>query len=319
MKRITLVFLVAILTLASCSHGMNKSVTEPMSVKELKCNMKDTSFTNFYSEAQKFSKWINSSDVRQAKYGDITYKRLKKYITHSQDTVFWGQKEKVWKEDYAKIYPDYKKQVDSIMTYWRAYKAAYNMDSLVTIIFNDLWKEYYSYSGDVKDVNIGFLISPLKGPIDQLIFRYEMKNKVSNDGAISLFNGHRCVATSPISRPRTLYWEADYTDEKILKNRSTDEVKRDFDFNIELVNVRVNGENYEDKLNEIPDPVRKALKYCTEGYNWYEDDIIKALINPSYKDFYEYSKPFAEAEMKKYDSSVYELLDSFYKSEDNDF
>lgn len=301
----------------SCSRGMNKSIIVPMSVKELKANMKDTNFTSFYSEAQQLSKWIISSDVRQAKYGDITYKRLKKYIAHSRDTVFWGKREQIWKEKYSTIYPDYSSQVDSIMSYWRKYKANYDMDSLVTIEFRELWKEYY-YSGDVRAVNVGFLISPLKGTIDQLVFRYQMKNKISNDGTISLFDGHRCVATSPISKPKTLYWEADFTDEDILKNRSTAEVKRDFDFNIELINIRINGENYEDKLNEIPEPVHNALDYCSDGDNWYKDDIIKSLINPEYKNFDEYCEPLIEAEMKEYDLSIYELQKAYYDSDDED-
>lgn len=319
MKRVIYLLFAAVIALSSCSHGMNKSIIEPMSVDELRANMKeDTTFTDFYDLAQKLSKWIITSDVRQAKYGDVTYKRLKKYITHSSDTSFFGKKERVWKEEYAKLYPDYSHQVDSIMNYWRAYKESYNMDSLVTIEFSELWKEYYSYSGDIKDVNIGFLITPLKGTIDQLIFRYEMKTKVGNDGSISLFNGHRCVATSPISKPRTLYWEAYYSDEKTLKGRSSAEVKRDYDFNIELVNVRINGENYEDKLNQIPDPVHKALKYCTEGNNWYEDDIIRMFLNPDYNDFAEYCQPLGEAEMKKYDQGVFDLLKAFYSDDDDD-
>lgn len=317
MRRIALPFASVVILLASCSHGMNKRIIEPLSVSDLRANMKDTTFTDFYSDVQEISQWIFASDVRQAKYGDITYKRFKKYIKHAQDTVYFGKRKKVWKEDYNKLYPDYSRQVDSIMNHWRAYKENYNMDSYVTIEFDELWKEYYSYSGGIKNVNIGFKITPLRGKIDQLIFRYEMKTKVSNDGSISIWNAHRCVASSPISSPRTLYWEADYADEKRLQVLSSADVKRDYDFNIKLVNVRVNGENFEDKLNEIPAPVRKALEYCTDGDNWYEDDIIRLLINPDYKDFYDYTRPLTEAEMKKFDAEVHDLLKSYFDSEDD--
>lgn len=145
-----------------------------------------------------------------------------------------------------------------------------------------------------------------------------MTAKVNNNGSISLFNGHRCIASSPISKPRTLYWEADYSDEKILKSCSATEVKRDYDFNIELVNVRINDENYEDKLNAIPEPVKMALKYCTKEYNWYEDDIIRMFLNSDYKDFAEYCQPLVEEEMKKYDKGVYDLLMAFYDDDEND-
>lgn len=319
MKRLTYFLFIAIIILSSCSRGLNKSITEPMSVDELRANIQDTTFTDFYDLAQQLSKWITSSDVRQAKYGNISYKRLNKYVTHIMDTSFFRKKEKIWKEAYAKLYPDYSQQVDSIMNYWQEYRESYNMDSLVTIEFNDLWKEYYSYFGDIKNVNVGFRITPLKGTIDQLVFRYEMKAKVNNDGSIDLFNSHRCIASSPISKPRTLYWEADYSDEKILQSRSTTEVKRDYDFNIELENVRINGENYEDKLNAIPEPVMMALKYCTKEYNLYENDIIRMFLNSDYKDFTEYCQPLIDEEMKKYDQDVYDLLKAFYGDNENDY
>lgn len=163
MKNLSLILALfaAVIDASSCSHGTNKSILEPLSVSELKANMKDTTFTDFYDMVQNLRNWIVSTDVRQAQYGDITYKRLKKYLEHSHDTLFFNKKNKIWKEEYDKLYPDYSKQVDSIMNYWGAYKENYNMDSLVNIEFDELWKEYYSYSGGIKNVNIGFKITPL--------------------------------------------------------------------------------------------------------------------------------------------------------------
>lgn len=276
--------------------------------------MKDSTFVDFYSLVQEMSDWIKESDIRQAQYGDITYRQVRKFMNHYEDTAYFSKKRKVWKEGYDKVYPNYDQQVDSIMNYWRDYTEQYNMDSLVTIEFSKLWKEYYSYSGGIRAVNIGFLITPLKGKIDQLVFRYEMKPKVNNDGSISVWDGHRCVASAPVSSPKVLYWEADYSDEKKLQHLSNEEVKRDYDFNFEIVNVRINGENYEDKLKSVPEPVYMAIKYCKPDNNYYADDIIKLLIDPNYQDFYDYIQPFIEEDMKKTDSEVFTL----FKAMEND-
>ena len=317
MKKLLLLTLLATL-LAACSNGFNKSISEPLTVDELKSHMKDSTFTDFYSYAQKLGMWINQSEIRQAQYGDVTYKQLKKFLDHRRDTSYFNNLRNTWLDEYASLYPNYDAEVDSIMNYWRDYKERYNMDSIVKIEFDRLWKEYYSYSGDVRDVNVGFLITPLKGTVDQLIFRYEMKTKVSNDGSnkINWLDGHRCVATTPITVPRTLYWEADYSDEKKLKYCSSEEVKRDYDFIIEIVNVRINGENYEDKLDAIPDKIDMALKYCTPEKNYYKDDIIREFINPNYQSFYEYSLPLYQAEMRKYSPEVYSLLEAYEESKD---
>ncbi|MBR3064533.1 MAG: hypothetical protein IKG90_02660 [Bacteroidales bacterium] len=316
MKRFFLI-VVAIILVSSCSNGLNKSIIEPLSVDELKANMKDSTFVDFYSLVQEMSDWIKESDIRQAQYGDITYRQVRKFMNHYEDTAYFSKKRKVWKEEYDKVYPNYDQQVDSIMNYWRDYTEQYNMDSLVTIEFSKLWKEYYSYSGGIRAVNIGFLITPLKGKIDQLVFRYEMKTKVNNDGSISVWNGHRCVASAPVSSPKVLYWEADYSDEKKLQHLSNEEVKRDYDFNFEIVNVRINGENYEDKLKSVPEPVYMAIKYCKPDNNYYADDIIKLLIDPNYQDFYDYIQPFIEEDMKKTDSEVFTLFKAMEKDNDD--
>ena len=321
MRKSIFVLLVFVAVITSCSdHGMSKGIIEPLTVDELRANMKDSTFNEFYDYVQKLRGWIVESDVRQAKYGEISYKRLKKYFTHGQDTVYFNKKEKEWKKAYESMYPDYSKQVDSVMTYWRKYKERYNMDSLVNIEFDGLRKEYY-YSGGVRNVYLGFKITPLKGTVDQLIFRYKMKLKVNSNSGNSLYglyDSHRCVASSPIATSRTMYWEVDYSDENALKGKTSSDVKRDYDFRVELVNIRVNGENYEDKLNLIPSPVRNALSLSPSDYNYYRDDIIKLLLNPEHKGYYDYARPLYETEMKNYDSEVYELLEEFEGRKQND-
>lgn len=309
-------FIVTLLLLiTSCSNGLNKPLMEPLSVDELKANMKDTTFTSFYSEAQKIGTWIILSDIRQAKYGDITYKQLWKYYNHLNDSVYFNKKEKKWKEDYEKAYKNYNREVDSIMAYWYSYKEQYNMDSIVHIEFSDLWKERYSYSYDVKNVNIGFKVTPLQGKIDQLTFEYEMKSKINNDGKISIANSHRCLASSPITSPKTLYWEADYSDERKLKDKTTEEVKRDYDFLINILNVRINGENYEEKLSIIPRYVQYEMD--SEIPDLWKDEIIKNMIDSNYISYYQYINPLLEEDYKKFNQNCYDMLQEYYKKDDN--
>ena len=211
---------------------------------------------------------------------------------------------------YEKQYSDYSHEVDSILAYWKEYKDSYSLDSFVIIEFDELWKEYYSYSGDVKNVNIGFKVTPLKGTIEQLIFKYCIKSKISNDGSMSLLNSHRCLASSPISRSRTLYWEADYSDEKYLKQMTSSQVLRDYDFNIELVEVRVNGENMSEKIEEIPSSVSNALRWESMK-EYYTDDIVKEFIDPSYVGFLEFYHNAILEKQKMFDPEVFGMLEEW--------
>ena len=137
----------AIIILSSCSsNGLRKSILEPLSVEELKSNIKrDTTFENFYSSVQDLREWLKGKDILQAKYGEISYKQLKKFSARANDTTYFNKKSVEWRKDYAKLYPSYDRELDSIITYWKEYKERYSMDSLVNIEFDNLWKEYYSY------------------------------------------------------------------------------------------------------------------------------------------------------------------------------
>lgn len=302
-------FILCVLLGFGCSNGLNKPIIETLSVDELKANIaKDSAFTDFYKDVQKLRSWVLKSDVNQARWGNITYDDLKEYKNKTTDTTFFNKLTKSFSEEYKQLYPDFSPQVDSIMNYWREYKEQNKLETYVKIEFAELWKEYYSYSGDVKEVNVGFKVTPLKGTIEQLVFRYDIVSKISNSKTIGLYDGKRCLASSPIRSSKILYWEADYSDEKFLKNKTNTEVKRDYDFLIEIVEVRIDGVNLSEKSEAIPYSVNRALKYGSSDYNYYADDIIKELVDSTYKSFSEYASPKYDEAFRKINPEVYDFL-----------
>ena len=96
----------ALLTIVSCNSGLNKSILEPLTVDELKANMKkDTAFTDFYSDIQKVREYVMGSDVRQAKFAEVTYKRVYKYEKKLADTTFINKLRNEQRELYDLQYP----------------------------------------------------------------------------------------------------------------------------------------------------------------------------------------------------------------------
>ena len=307
-----------LLILISCDRSLNKSILEPLTVDELTSNIEnDSTFADFYSGIQGIRGYIMKSDVTQAKYSKITYKRVYSYYKKLSDSTFIGNIRDEQRKLYDLQYHSYESEVDSILTYWKTYKNKYSFDSIVSVKYDKLLKDYYSYSNDVKNVYIGFEITPLKGTIEQLIFRYCIKSKISNDGKMSMFDSHRCLASSPIRSTKTLYWEADYSDEQYLKDISSTQVAREYDFNIEIVDVRMNGKNISEKLDSIPDVVLQALDYTDDGImtDYYSSKIIKELIDPNYISFDDFCQKAVEEKLKEMDAEVYEMLkESFTKT-----
>ncbi|MDL2320036.1 hypothetical protein LJC45_02760 [Alistipes sp. OttesenSCG-928-B03] len=176
------------------------------------------------------------------------------------------------------------------------YKRDNSLDRFIQVEFAKLNKEYYYYSSEVKDVEIGFMLTPLLGEIEQIKFNYRYSAKIDD------FFGekHRCICTKPISSPRVMYWELEYSDEKRLKSTSTTEFLRDYDIAIEITDVRKDGINYSIDDWNIPTSVLKTLNTDSSRfpylYESYKEDIIRELLCRDYTDEYSYA------------SSQYDLL-----------
>ncbi|MDR1700741.1 MAG: hypothetical protein LBR68_06075 [Lachnoclostridium sp.] len=289
---------------------------ETLTVDELKSQIRrDSTFTEFYKQIQDIRQWLISDEISQARWGDITYKDIRKYNNHWADSTnrsdFYNRVEAEW----ASKYPDYSNRLDSVITYWRKYREENSVNSYVTVEFDRLDKEYYSYGGDVRSVNVGFKITPLKGTVQQLIFTYEVKAKIhSDDTGFNIYdrlNRNRCRASSPISSSRTLYWEADYSNEKQFKYATTEEIKRDYDFKIEVQEVRIDGRNLNDDNLPIPKSVDMYLKYG----DLYDDDVIREVIDPNYTTLWNYVDMKFKEELNKHYPVVYSMFEAYYEYE----
>lgn len=307
-----LILIVAAVVCSCSNNGLEKPITEMLTVDELKANIKEHSeFADFYEGVKEIRDWVLMDELNQAKYGDITYERLWKYGLRLRDTTFTAS---IWaniRTEYDAIYPDHTSKVDSIMNHWINYLEENKLEKYVRIEFDELDKEYYSYSGEVRDVNIGFKITPLKGTIQQLVFFYNMKPKIKNDGEFDIISSHSCLASSPINSTTTLYWQADYSDEKRLKYMTTAEVKRDYDFIFKIIKVRVGGVNIDEKADAVPHSVHMALEYGAEYNNFYSDDIIKEFIDKDYISFREYASPKYEKVIRDIDAEVFDMGNAF--------
>ena len=321
MKKVVFL-LCTLIAVTGCNGGLNKSFMEPLDSKELKSILeKDEDFGPFYDELQELRDMVSSSATRQAKYGDISYKRLYKYTNLLTDTTVLRSIYNSVESDYEKQYDKYDQAIDSALNYWCDYYSKYSLDSLVRVEPKDIRTTYYSYIGGVKDVNIGFQITPLKGRIDQLVFRYCIKPQITSDGKMDYYDSHRCLASSPISSQKTLFWEASYSDEKSLQRKSMSEVLRDYVFIIEIEEVRVNGENMEQKISAIPKhvlPLVKNKDLCSDEKSNWKSDVIVDCLDPEFVPIADKVKEETLAHFKKADPTIYEMFFDLFGDEINE-
>ena len=296
------------LCLYSCSNIPNKSIFEPLTTDELsKVIKKDTSFIEFYEAQRKISEKLNEID--KAKFADLTYRRLFKMYQYIQDTAIMVPIAQEWSAQWETLFGPYYNRADSVITYWTKYKNDNSLNKFINIEFAELNKEYYTYSYDVKKVSLGFRLTALQGPVEQVMFNYKYSAKISD------FYGekHNCILTAPFENSILRYWEVEYSDEKRLKNSSTTEFARDYDIEIEITNVRKDGINYSLDDLKIPEPVLKVMKTDSAKYPYlylsYKEDMIKTTLYPSYKSSNEFRLEKFEQLMKDKFPEEYAYVD----------
>src|SRR3546814_4878495 len=106
MKRQLLLICGLAIILSGCSNISEKPVSEKLSTGELSKAIKsDTLFTSFYESLRKSVDELD--DVKKAKFNDVTYRRLFKFVKFSQDTAHWKPLYEKWEKEWEKDYGIY--------------------------------------------------------------------------------------------------------------------------------------------------------------------------------------------------------------------
>jgi hypothetical protein len=311
---------IIIILFAGCNNPLNKPIVEPLTVEELRSvSKKDTSFIEFYEQIQNFRQSFFDEDINQVKYGDISYKQLQKYIAYRTDSTFTKPIIEKSTADWNEKYGNYEHELDSLKNYWQNYLEENSLMSYVTIEFDHIDKDYYSYNNEVKNVNLALRLTPLKGTIQQISFTYKIKSKLRSDESESIYssiyddNRGSCITTSPFSTSVVRYWEVNYTLEKTLKYMSTAEFNRDYNITFEVSKIRVNNNNISEDDLLVPSVMEDYLKYPS----LYEDDVIKYFFNPDYVSYWEYTSKAIDNELRIKDEKCYNFIKAVYDSDED--
>jgi hypothetical protein len=311
MKRLSILILGLAIILSSCSNISDKPVSEKLSTDELSRAIKsDTLFTSFYENLRKRVDEMN--DINKAKFNDVTYRGLFKHVKFSQDTTYWKPLYEKWEKEWEKDFGIYSTKADSTLNYWKKYLEENSLDKYVKVELATINKDYYDYIGELKEVNLGFKLTPLRGPIEQISFNYGYKAKINGD---KYFERHNCISTSPFSSPTIRYWEVEYSDKNDFAGKTVETFLRDYNLQIEVTKIRKNDINISTDDFNIPEEISDYFTYGDEDFmkDYYKDKVIKKIIYKDYLDKWEYTSKKADEIREKEDKLCFDFLKELYK------
>lgn len=309
-------FLIIILSVVSCSSPLDKSIFEKLTVNELKESIeKDSLFKNTYEYIVLVRDTILKSDIQKVKFADLTYSQIFKVVKYASDTSFLKPFNERMEIEWQGKYGIYSTKVDSVSNYWKKYMENNSLEQYVQVELEKIDKEYYSYAGGIRNINLGFRLTPLKGEVQQIRFGYNLVAKINdknNDGSSlsSALDKSWCLTTSPFSKPIVRYWESNYKNKEILESKTLETLTRDYNIYIEIDEVRIAGVNMSNEDLNIPKSVSNHWKYENEEglQDLYFDDIVEEVLDKEYMDENEYRNVELKKILKNKDPLVYDFI-----------
>jgi hypothetical protein len=313
-----LIILYFLTGLFGCNSHLDKSIFTPLTVEELKKSIdKDSTFESTYKYIQFVKDSILRTELDRVKFADITYERLNDFIIFSNDTNYFNPIDERLRKEWQNKYGKYQSKVDSISQFWKKYKAENSLEQYVKVDLVQIDKDYYSYSNGIKNIYLGFRLTPLKGKVDQIRFGYRIEAKINETEKSSVYESiyssldkSWCLATTPFSTPIVRLWEASYTNEKVLESKTIETFNRDYNIYIEVDEIRKDGKNMSNDDLNIPKSVTHHWEYEKKEYlqDLYVKDIIKDLLHEDYLEEYEYRYQEFDKILKAKDPLCFEFI-----------
>ena len=282
MKKIVLLLVIST-CFFGCNHYMNKSIFEPLTREEIKKSVdKGSLFEEMYKDIQLMKEYRLKTELEQAEYSKLTYKRLYKFMKFMQDSTYFKPINKKIGKEWENRYGVYLTKIDSVSDYWEKYKEENSLNQYVDIELVKIDKKIYSYIGGVSDIYLGFQLTPLKGTIDQIKFGYRMEKKDAEKNPMYDRELIYCADDTPFSISTVKYWETEHAERIIFESLTLEEFLSEYNFYIEVDEITQEGKTMKTADLEIPKSVESYWTYVNTKYfnaDFYENMIHETLYS----------------------------------------
>lgn len=280
----------------SCNNPSSKSLMTKLTPEEINTlSKKDTLFKDFYEKLVVVRDSVLVSEVEKSEYVELTYGDYLNLSDFYGDTIYWKKMDKGIEERWESEFQPIEKEIDSVVDFYVKRYEKNNLNNYLKIELDRVKTDYYSYTSGVKDVSLGFKLTPLKGTVQQVVFYYSIEPKIDEDKEDPLFGNllkdlNGCRSTTPFSRPVVRYWNVGYDWKDVLSGSSKNEVLRDYNIEIEIDRIRVNDTNLHKKDSELPYDIEQYIKYKESDImvSYYEESISKEYLNKRFVSLWDF-------------------------------
>lgn len=287
----------------------NKSVIDKLKLKDVsKLIQQDSLYEWIIIEIDQHRSNFENNIVTMSKFKILSYSDYLDYKRKTSDSSFiykiYDKADSLTQIDYNKKLQYYKPKIDSSIYAYRQLRDDHDPSKYFKIEFSSIEKERYTYSDDVKKINIKFKVTPLKGPINGGSFSYSIIPKVTNKEVAD--GGCRFSTYTSIDKVYT--WEAPYDVKDEFEYATTEYIKDKYNFEFTYLTVRINDKtiNALDEFTLIP--LNYKIHLDQDSLSMFDYTyIMEEEFDVSLESSYEIAKSLMNIEKKKTNTLAYEF------------
>jgi hypothetical protein len=261
-----------------CNRIPNRPIDEALTAKQLsEVVAHDTAFASFYEFIR--ANFDSMPPAEREKFRAVTYHRMYDFRKFSEDSLYWRPLTEQWQAAWNRLYGTYTQQADSIIRYWKEYRLQHSLSNYVHIALTAL----------TRDGDWTFELTPLKGSVQQLHFKYKYVAKSDDkDGVPSGFYGwEQGTVAKPFARPVHYSLAGSEHDKALLMQYTdADAFLKEYNLYTIVTALTVHGKELSIDDFSLPVGVEMCLDYGIKQdsllWDYYRSEVITDLLYDKY-------------------------------------
>lgn len=279
-------------------YRLDKSILEPLDPNDVAAIIKDDpQFRKVYELTNTIREQVRTPEDK-AKYGEITYKRLRDYMNYFGNKMYTDEQIEVFRKNYeSEIHEPVKPKVDELVKKWQKFVEENDVNKYLEI---QVQTSYTTDGWGTSHPAWYFVIKTPKGKLADCDVTVECKNPeqgYESYGTSTQHFGSLEELQEQVGRDNQKYWvnvtNSDFWNEyQMIPTINS----------VTLANGKVITA---DAANEVPETVKAYLDNKNADT---EFAMIKELIDKTYPSENEYAAKQLEKKLQELDPLCYELL-----------
>lgn len=234
------------------SNPIDKSIFEDLTPDEIATVIKeDSSFNTTFKRIAYIKKNGVITYLTKSNFTELTYRRMHNAFAMLRDTSIINPADREWKAKYGALVT----KADSVSAHWKNVVATQGPAQYVAFKLVDVEQTVDSKTKQVKAMNLGFTLTPTKGTVDALTFRFKIAPKdTANKGKIWFTDRFSFPVTTnqPLTAPTKVWAKVSFEDFDKLANLSAAEILAKYNIVTTVTDATVGGVSHTNKQLNIP-------------------------------------------------------------------